>query len=318
MELHANAALSVVGRRRLIELIPVLGLVPAAEAVGTSPKTARKWWRRWLAEGEAGLLDRSSRPHSSPNQTPPGRVDAIRKLRKIRLTGPDIAELLGMAVSTVSAVLRREGMGKLGRIGQEPARVFEVSRPGEVVHVDVKKLGRIRGGAGHRVTGRGPGSYGGNGAGWECVHVAIDGYSRLAYAEVLPDEKALTTVGFLRRARTFFRAHGIEIERIHSDNGANYRSNAFALALKMAGLRHTRSRAYRPQTNGKAERFIRTMTGGWAYGAIYGSSAERSAALAGWLERYNYRRPHAALNRRTPASRTPMQLTGNNLPGPYS
>lgn len=319
MELHANAALSLVARRRLIELIPRLGLVPAAEAVGTSPKTARKWWGRWLETGEAGLFDRSSRPHTSPNQTPPGRVDAIRKLRLLRFSGPLIAELLAMPLSTVSAVLAREGMGRLGRLGMEPAKRFEVSEPGEVIHLDVKKLGRITRGAGHRVTGRlghtraftktDAAGVERRTAGWEAVHVAVDGYSRLAYVEVLANETAVTTIGFLERALAFYAAHGITARRVHTDNGSAYVSAAFRVACGHHGLRHSRSPAYHPQTNGKAERFIRTMLDGWAYGAIYGSSAERTSALGGWLERYNYRRPHASLGGQPP---------GNNLPSPYS
>lgn len=319
MKVHANAPLTPVGRRRLVEQIGLVGLTAAAEAAGVSPPTARKYRDRFAAEGEAGLLDRSSRPHRSPNQTPPARVDAIRKLRLLRFSGPLIAELLGMPLSTVSAVLKREGMGRLGRLGLEPAKAFVVSEPGEVIHLDVKKLGRITRGAGHRVTGktdmvRGFRRQDGEGlrrgvAGWDAVHVAIDGYSRLAYAEVLPDETATTTVGFLRRALAFYERHGITARRVHTDNGSAYVSGAFRVACGQAGLRHSRSPAYHPQTNGKAERFIRTMLDGWAYGAIYGSSTERTNALTGWLERYNYRRPHAALGGRPP---------GNNVPGPYS
>jgi transposase InsO family protein len=308
MNLHGNAALSLRGRERVIELRRQdRSFAEIAKAIGASERSCRKWWARWVAHGPAGLLDRSSRPRRSPNQTPPGRVEAIRLLRGLRFTGPQIAELLSMPVSTVSAVLKREGLGRLGRTGLEPVVRFEASRPGEVVHIDTKKLGRIVGGPGHRVTGnRGPGQRTlGRGAGWETVHVAIDGFSRLAYAEVLPDEKATTTIGFLTRMRAFYARHGIEIERIHSDNGPAYKSKVFAIALRLAGLEHTRSRPYRPQTNGKAERFIRTMLDGWAYGPIYGSSTERTAALHGWLVYYNHQRPHASLNGKPPACRVP-------------
>jgi transposase InsO family protein len=316
MDLHGNAALSLRGREHLIELRRQdRSFAEIAQAIGASERSCRKWWQRWQAEGPAGLRDRSSRPRRSPNETPPERVETIRLLRGLRFSGPQIAELLSMPSSTVSRVLKREGLGRLGRTGLQPARRFEVSRPGEVVHVDTKKLGRIQGGAGHRVTGNRtqagkparPDAAGvpRRQVGWEVVHVAIDGFSRLAYAEVLPDEKATTTVGFLQRMRAFYQRHGIQIERIHSDNGSAYKSHAFALALRLAGLRHTRSRAYRPQTNGKAERFIRTMLEGWAYGPIYGSSAERTAALEGWLVYYNHQRPHASLNRRPPACRVP-------------
>lgn len=313
MKLHANAALSLVQRKRLVELVPVVGLVAAAEAVGTSPTTARKWWGRWLEGGEAALLDRSSRPHHSPNQTPPERVDAIRKLRALRFSGPTIAELLSMPLSTVSAVLKREGMGRLGRIGLEPVRPFEVNEPGEVIHMDTKKLGRFKR-PGHRASGAAGKRQAGyhqreNALGWEAVHVAVDGFTRLAYAEVLRDETGASAAGFLERALAFYAAHGITARRVHTDNGSAYRSAAFRVACGHAGLRHSRSPAYRPQTNGKAERFIRTMLEGWAYGQLFGSSAQRTAALSGWLAHYNYRRPHAALGGHPP---------GNNVPGPYN
>ena len=222
----------------------------------------------------------------------PRRVEAIVALRRLRFTGPEIAELLEMPVSTVSAVLKREGMGKLGRIGLEPAQRYERQRPGELVHIDVKKLGRIEGGAGKRVDGA-------SGAtrvhphrsrwhvrkqiGWDYVHIAIDDHSRLAYAEVLADEKAVTAIGFLGRAIEFFARHGVHVERVITDNGSAYISAVHAIACRTLGIGHLRTRPYRPQTNGKAERFIRTMLGGWAYGAIYSSSRERTAALDGWI-----------------------------------
>jgi len=260
MDLHGNAALSLRGRERVIQLrLEDRSFAEIAEAIGASDRSCRKWWQRWQAEGPAGLRDRSSRPRRSPNVTPAERVEAIRLLRGLRFSGPQIAEILAMPSSTVSRVLKREGLGRLGRIGLEPARTFEVSRPGEVLHVDTKKLGRIQRGAGHRVTGKrhtNPRKTDGSGVlrqqvGWEVVHVAIDGYTRLAYAEVLPDEKATTTVGFIRRATRFYAARGIHVERVHSDNGSAYRSTAFAVQLRLAGIRHTRSRAYRPQTTGR-------------------------------------------------------------------
>jgi transposase InsO family protein len=217
-----------------------------------------------------------------------------------------------MPETTVSGILTRLGLGRLGRLGLEPARRYERSRPGELVHVDVKKLGRIEGGAGKRITGQrlktNPRRRDGSGVdryrvGWEYVHVCVDDATRLAYVEVLADEKASTAVGFLRRAVRFFRRHGVTVERVLTDNGSAYRSAIHALACRALGLRHLRTRPRRPQTNGKAERFIRTMLAGWAYGAIYGSSAERTAALEGWLWRYNFRRPHGALGRKTPAAR---------------
>ena len=316
MNLHGNAALSLRGRERVIELRRQdRSFAEIASAIGASERSCRKWWARWVAEGPAGLLDRSSRPRRSPNQTPAGRVEAIGLLRGLRFSGPQIAELLSMPCSTVSAVLKREGLGRLGRIGLEPARTFQVDRPGQVIHLDTKKLGRIVGGAGHRVTGKRrhkdkPRTTDGSGVrrlrtGWEVVHVAIDGYSRLAYAEVLPDETGATTVGFVRRALAFYETHGIRCERLHTDNGSPYVSRVFRAFCGANKIRHSRSPAYHPQTNGKAERFIRTMLDGWAYGPIYGSSTERTGALAGWLLHYNHRRPHASLNGRPPACRAP-------------
>jgi transposase InsO family protein len=210
------------------------------------------------------------------------------------------------------------GLGKLWRLEPaEPPNRYERRHPGELVHVDIKRLGRIGWrGAGHRATGnRGRGQRS-RGAGWQCVHVAVDDHSRLAYAEVLADEKAITAIGFLKRALAFYAAHGVTVQRVMSDNGSAYVSLAHKLACRALGLRHLRTRPYRPRTNGKAERFIRTMLAEWAYGALYGSEPERAAALSGWLERYNWRRPHSALGRHPPGSR----ITGhrNNLLGSYS
>jgi transposase InsO family protein len=295
----------------------------AAHAAGVSAQTCRKWVARYRAQGPAGLQDRPSVAHRIPARTRPERVAAICALRRVRFTGAQIAAILSMPSSTVSAVLRRRGMGRLGRLGLEPARRYERARPGELVHVDVKKLGRITGGAGHRFTARQ--HYSGRrtdrsgvrrgSAGWECVHVAIDDATRLAYAEVLTDETAPSAVGFLARALAFYARHGIRVERLMTDNGAPYVSVAHALACRELGLRHIRTRPRRPQTNGKAERFIRTMLGEWAYGAIYRSSTERSAALEGWLIRYNQHRPHGALGHRPPAAR--LAELHNNAPGSY-
>jgi transposase InsO family protein len=250
------------------------------------------------------------------------RSSCSLRLRKLRFTAPELADLLDMPCSTISAILKRHGMGKLGRLGMEPAVRYERARPGELIHIDVKKLGRIEGGAGKRITG----GHGRNGRpshtdaeghrrnlrGWEAVHVAVDDATRLAYVEVLPDEKATTAVGFLRRAIAFYRRHGITVERLITDNGAPYRATIHAAACRTMGIRHLRTRPYRPQTNGKAERFIRTMLAGWAYGAIYASSTERTAALDGWLHHYNHHRRHQALGRQTPTTRL------NNLLGTYT
>jgi transposase InsO family protein len=324
MKLHANAALSLNQRRRLVGRVVDEGwsLTKAAEAAEVSERTCSKWVERFLAEGEAGLLDRSSAPRSIPRRTPEDRVEVIAALRRLRMTAAEIAFCLGMALSTVSAVLTRIGLGKLSRLEPPgPANRYERRRPGELLHVDVKKLGRIGPkGAGHRVTGskRGQANRGPDGkrtAGWEFVHVCVDDATRLAYVEVLSDEKATTAAGFLRRAVAFYRRHGISVERVMSDNGACYRSAIHALACRMLGLRHLRTRPYRPRTNGKAERFIRTLLAGWAYGAIYGSSAERTTALDGWLWTYNHRRPHGALSHKPPIARL-NEL--NNLTGSYT
>jgi transposase InsO family protein len=312
MRLHRNAALSWRARRQLAERVVVEGwtLTAAAEAAGVSMRCARKWVSRYRVAGEEGLADRSSAPLRVANRTAPERVAAILALRQLRMTAAEIAEVLRMPLSTVSAVLKRNGVGRLGRIGLEPARRYEHSRPGELVHIDVKKLGRIEGGAGKRVGARTPGSYrprrkdlhgSSRGTiGWEYVHIAVDDHSRLAYAEVLPDEKATTATGFLRRAIRFYRRHGITVQRILTDNGSAYISTIHALCCRQLGIRHHRTRPRRPQTNGKAERFIRTLVNGWAYGAIYSSSRERTNALAGWLWHYNHQRRHSALGHQPP------------------
>jgi len=327
MKLHANARLSVKGRELLIDRVEVAGwsLSAAAEAAGISDRTARKWLARYRVEGRAGLVDRSSAATVVANRTDERRIEAIAALRRLRFTGAEIAELLGMALSTVSGILSRIGMGKLGRLGLEAAQRYEWARPGELIHIDVKKLGRIQGGAGKRVRGglrqhynprrRDAAGVDRNTVGWEFVHIAIDDATRLAYVEVLADEKATTAVGFLRRAVEHYASYGITVERLITDNGAPYRSTVHAIACRVLGIRHRRTRPYRPQTNGKAERFIRTLLGGWAYGAIYRDSAERTAALSGWIDFYNRRRPHGALSHKPPIARL-NEL--NNPLGSYS
>jgi hypothetical protein len=268
---------------------------------------------RYRAESELGLRDRSSAPHRIPHRTSEQRIEAIAALRRLRFTGPEIAEVLGMALSTVSGILSRIGMGKLGRLGLEPAVRYERERPGELIHIDIKRLGRIQRGAGARITGmanRGsrPRRKDALGvsrqiAGWECVHIAVDDCTRLAYAEVLPDQSRRTVIGFLRRAVAFYDRYGITVQSVLTDNGGAYRSTIHAAACRTLRVRHLRTRAYRPQTNGKAERFIRTLTAGWAYGAIYRTSAERTAALDGWLWHYNHHRKHSALGHQPPIAR---------------
>ena len=324
MKLHGNARTCPKSRKLLVERIEskTWSVTAAAEAAGVSERTVYRWLKRRREEGERGLLDRSSAPRSIPHRTPPERVEAIAALRKLFMTAAEIAELLGMALSTVSAVLKRIGLGKRSRLSPpEPPNRYERKRPGELVHLDIKKLGRISG-AGHRMTGnrqsqnrrRGPRSRGE--LGWEFVHVAVDDATRLAYAEVLCDERGETAAGFLRRAVAWFASFGIEVERVLSDNGACYRSDAHALVRRQLGIaRHLFTRPYRPRTNGKAERFIQTLVNRWAYGAIYGSSAERTAALSGWLTHYNFTRRHGSLGHKPPGARL-RELT--NLAGNYN
>jgi transposase InsO family protein len=316
MKLHGNAPFGPKGRATMVRRVTEQrwSLTEAAEAAGVSERTCSKWVGRYRAQGEAGLWDRSSAPRSVPGRTPEDRVAAIAALRRLRMTAAEIAGCLGMALSTVSAVLTRIGLGKLSRLEPiEPPNRYERAAPGELIHIDVKKLVRIERGAGHRATGRR--TKHARGAGWEFVHVCVDDATRLAYVEVLGDEKARTAIGFLRRALAFYRSHGIEVERLMTDNGSAYRSFAHAAACRALGIRHIRTRPYRPRTNGKAERFIRTMLGGWAYGAIYRDSAQRTAALSGWLEFYNWRRPHGSLGHRPPGARL-GEL--NNVAGSYT
>jgi transposase InsO family protein len=329
MKVHANAPLGPKGRETMVLRVLEQGWsrAQAAMAAGVSERTCSKWIERYRAEGEAGLLDRSSAPKSVPHRTPDELVEVIVLLRKLRMTGAEIAFCLAMALSTVSAVLLRVGLGKLSRLEPpQPPNRYERRQAGELLHIDVKKLGRIpEGRAGHRVHGnralqrsqrkRDAAGVDRRLVGWEYVHVCVDDATRLAYVEVLADEKASSAVAFLRRAVAFYRRHGITVQRVMSDNGACYRSTIHAFACRALGIRHLRTRPYRPRTNGKAERFIRTLLAGWAYGAIYGSSHERAAALDGWLWTYNHRRPHGALSHKPPIARL-NEL--NNLAGSYS
>ena len=324
MKLHANAALSFRQRERMVLRVVEHGwaVTKAAEAAEVSARTCSKWVARYRAEGVAGLADRSSAPNRVANRTDERTVEVIAALRRLRFTGPEIAEVLDRPLSTVCAVLKRLGMGELGRLGLEPARRYERARPGELIHIDVKKLGRIQGGAGKRIWG---GSSHDNRTftdqagkrrrtvGWDHIHIAIDDATRLAYVEVLSDEKAVTAIAFLGRAIAFFFTYGLHVERVLTDNGSPYRSAVHAIACQALGVRHLRTRPRRPQTNGKAERFIRTMLGGWAYsGAIYATNHERTTALDGWLYHYNHRRRHSAIGRQPPITRL------NNLLGSYN
>jgi transposase InsO family protein len=314
MEVHANAPLSPIGRRRVVDRVVVEGwsVAVAAEAAGVSERTVYRWLARFRCHGQQGLVDRRSVPGRIPHKTSAERVSAICKLRQLRLTAAEIAEQLRMPLSTVSAVLRREGLGKRSRLEPpEPVNRYERSAAGELIHIDIKKLGRIEGGPGKRITGRRSRWRGKTDAagvrrqriGWEYLHVAIDDYSRLAYAEVLDNEKASTAIAFLHRAVAFFAGHGICVERVMTDNGSAYISHAHAIACRELDIRHLRTRPYRPRTNGKAERLIQTMLQRWAYARAYSSSAERAATLKAWLDHYNFTRPHGSLSHKPPGSR---------------
>jgi transposase InsO family protein len=304
MKLHGNARTCPHSRLLIVRRVGEQGWTvrAAARAAGVSERTAAKWLARYRCQGRCGLADRSSAPRRIPHRTPAERVCLIELLRRLRMTAAEIAETLGMPLSTVSAILRRIGLGKRSRLEPfEPANRYECSRPGELVHVDVKKLARFTR-PGHRMLGRGRGRYD-EGAGYEYVHVCVDDFSRLAYVEVLADERAHTAIGFLRRALNWYASQDVQIERVMTDNGSAYRSHAHRTACTLLGLRHTRTKPRRPQTNGKAERFIQTLANGWAYARLYQDSTERLQALPTWLNHYNYTRPHGSLKHQPPASR---------------
>jgi transposase InsO family protein len=320
MKLHANARTCPNSRRLLVERIELQGwsVRAAAEAAGLSERSAYRWLARWRAEGEQGLRDRSSRPQRS-RRTAHQRVEAIAALRRLRMTAAQIAELLGMALSTVSLWLKRLGLGKRSRLEPlEPPNRYERRQPGELVHIDIKTLGRISlRGAGHRVVGhrksqvyRRIDGRQRQLTGYEYVHVAVDDHSRLAYAEVLEDLTAACAIAFLERALAWFGEHGIAVKAVMTDNGSAYVAHAHRAALRALGIRHLRIRPGRPRTNGKAERFIQTLLNEWAYARVYGSSAERTGWLPRWLDHYNYRRPHGSLSHRPPASRL-TDVVGN-------
>jgi len=317
MKLHRNARTCPKSRELIAKRVLEQGwsLGSAAEAAGVSEPTARKWARRHAA-GES-LQDRPSRPHRSPARLPESLVQAIEKLRRVRMTAAEIAEILGLALSTVSLWLKRIGLGKRSRLEPlEPPNRYERRHPGELVHVDIKQLGRISArGAGHRMVGHRKSQPGGHlrmPTGFEYVHVMVDDHSRLAYAEVLAGLSARCAIAFLRRAVAWFAEHGVKIRAVMTDNGSCYVAHAHRAALRELGLKHLRTRPYRPRTNGKAERFIQTLLNEWAYARLYGSSAEWAGALPLFLDRYNFRRPHGSLGHHAPATRL------NNLVGNYT
>jgi transposase InsO family protein len=275
----------------------------AAEAARISPRTVYKWLDRFDDEGLAGLGDRSSRPRRSPASVPRSWQELILTLRRSRMTGALIAKRLRLPRSTVARVLKRHGLERLKLLDPPvPVLRYEKLRPGELIHLDVKKLGRFQG-VGHRITGYHANVHRSRGSGWEFVHVCIDDYSRLAYVEILEDEKGPTTVSFLKRALAWLAEHGVKVQRVMTDNGTNYRSNVFKAALARLRLGHSRTRPYTPRTNGKAERFIQTMLREWAYARPYASSARRRVVLAAWLRKYNERRPHGGIGGAPPITR---------------
>ena len=312
MNVHKNARLTPRGRERIIELV-ASGQTPQAvsEAVGVCPRTVRKWADRYRREGLAGLQDRSSRPHRVRQPTPQIVVEKIERLRRQRWTGKQIAAEAGVSPATVSRVLRRLGLHKLSALEVEPVRRYERENPGELIHIDIKKLGRI-GSVGHRITGRQTGMINRHpGIGWEFVHVCIDDASRIAFSRVMKDERKASAITFLKAAVAYYASLGVKVERVMSDNGSCYRSRAFARACKTLGLKHIFTKPYTPKTNGKAERFIQTSLREWAYACAYNTSDERTAELPRWLHRYNWHRPHGSIGSKPPISR--LGLTGNNL-----
>jgi len=305
MNIHKHARMTVHGRALLVHRIGVEGwrVADAAHAAGISARTAYKWLARHRAGGAAALHDRKPTPGRCPHRLPAETVAAIEALRRQRMNGPAIARKLGLARSTVGAVLRRLGLGRLAALDPKPPVVrYEREHPGELIHIDTKKLGRIDG-IGHRITGHHVGMNRSRGIGWEHLHVAVDDASRLAYTELLTDEKKQSACAFLVRALAFFKAHGVTVERVMTDNGSAYRSHLFKSFLADAGLRHIRTRPYTPRTNGKAERFIQTSLREWAYRRPYRSSAERKAAMRPFITDYNHSRPHSALAGKPPVSR---------------
>jgi transposase InsO family protein len=313
MDVHKNARLTPAGREGMVRRAVEGGQTAKAlsAAVGVCPRTVRKWVERFRAEGVAGLRDRSSRPHRLRRPTPPEAVARIEALRRQRWTGAQIARETGVSTATVSRVLRRLGLNRLAALEPaQPVRRYERETPGELIHIDIKKLGRFNR-TGHRITGDRTGQSKSRGVGWEFVHVCIDDASRLAYVEIKKDERKASAVAFLKAAVAYYAQLGVTVERVMTDNGSCYKSRAFARACKRLGLKHIRTRPYTPKTNGKAERFIQTALREWAYAKAYNHSNERGAELPLWLHRYNWHRPHGSLDAMPPVSR--LGLSGNNL-----
>jgi transposase InsO family protein len=317
MDVHNNARLTPRGREAMVRAVVDHGLTraEAARQFNTSAKTVAKWVRRFRAEGVSGLRDRSSKPLSLPSQTPLATCEAVEVLRRQRHTQAAIARQLGLSQSTVSRILRQRGLSRLSAIEPaEPRPRYERETPGEIIHIDIKKLGRFKA-IGHRITGnrarQSNQRANGAGPGWEFAHVAIDGHSRLAFSQVMPDEKQASAVAFLNAAVSHYHQLGVTVARVMTDNGSCYKSRAFAQACQQLNIKHIRTKPYTPQTNGKAERFIQTALREWAYATAFNTSNQRRAELPRWLHRYNWHRPHASLGGKPPISRLP--ITRNNL-----
>jgi len=317
MNIHMNARTTPYSRAEIVRRVMVLRETPraVATALGVSERTVAKWLARYRTEGEAGLVDRSSRPHAMPSATPADLVKQVIALRRQRLCGKQIAKTLDLSPATISRVLRKARLSRMRDLDPpEPARRYQRAHPGELIHIDIKKLGCF-GRVGHRITGdrgeRSATSGRSKGAGWEFLHVCIDDASRIAFSQVLPDEKKESAVAFLHAAVEYYRSLGVAVTRVMTDNGSCYRSAAFCAACKALGLKHIRTRPYTPKTNGKAERFIQTSLREWAYARAYPTSDHRKAALNPWLHNYNWHRPHGSLQSMTPISRLDQPM--NNL-----
>jgi transposase InsO family protein len=311
MNVHKNARLTPRGREWIVTL-SASGQTPQAisQAVGVCPRTVRKWIKRYEIEGSAGLQDRSSRPARLHRPTPQPTVERVEALRRQRLTGKAIAAETGISPATVSRILKRLGLNKLSALELAPVRRYEREHPGELIHIDIKKLGKFSR-IGHRITGDRTGQSRTRGVGWEFVHVCIDDASRIAFSQLKKDERKASAVAFLKAAVAYYESLGVKVQRVMTDNGSCYRSRAFAKVCKRLGLKHIRTKPYTPKTNGKAERFIQTSLREWAYACAYDTSDERAAELPRWIHRYNWHRPHGSIGSKPPITR--LGLAGNNL-----
>jgi len=313
MDSHKNARLTAKGREGMVRGVVDSGLSKAevARRYNTTPKTVAKWVERFRDEGIEGLRDRSSRPLSSPGQTPPATCAAVEALRRQRHTGEQIAQQLAISPATVSRILRRLGLNRLCALEPaEPVRRYEREHPGELIHIDIKKLGKFNQ-IGHRITGDRTGQSNSRGVGWEYVHVSIDDHSRIAFARIMPDQKKRSAIAFLKAAVAYYASLGVKLERVMTDNGSCYKSFAFRRACEQLALRHIRTKPYTPKTNGKVERLIQTSLREWAYAYAYQNSHQRKQQLPIWLHRYNWHRPHAGIGDKTPISR--LCLTEDNV-----